>query len=698
MILRSIFTLQAQMERKERQKGVNAHDYLHAESHAGYYGSEDNTPRNCRRNIYIYIYIYIHYSVVAMHQFADSPQPFLSFFSLFIRLFFAFVECSPPSASYICLPQAVLCHFSCLWENLMMIISRTVVILFLFIYLFTLCFVYCMRFLLLLSGEENNWLRARTRTARDLDGLSIKSSCLIYGTYAPFLIFSHVCYRYYQALHLSRAVPPGGDLLEQMRRAYLYYHLYLCAHPCATDDDHLNTRTLLISAVHCEIPPSRTSRVGNYCVTRHGVQVNHSLVWFQDEFGSIPSASLSKQERCPPAAFYRTSITDGCEFGVRCPLSHPPLIKKLPTKKRISSPEEKNYDATSSDWRWQGQRNIRRQDDNELLRCTWRFRSFTLPQKIRTIRLARPRWGRVATRDVEGFIHLLLHTQDNPLLLHTYLLHRIAPSIFYLIEMSVTPSTAPRSLVVETTSSGSPEVDRLLELCTQQGKQIEELRAEVTCLRQEMKNFETTRQATGELLSVLQRYAATKELGIEAAISNDDQRSCEKIEDLLNRGDLFAYYATVREGETEEKDTLELLTQLESCCGLPDAERLKQLQMRIRRGADVMYFNSYGDAPTLYYCIQQGSLEVVNALLESPRPIDWTIPAANGWTLLHYAAARCSCPSTPWYTVLTPPHTHSTYPSDPYEDRTWEVQWCRTNDITHPTDSVKQLPAALAKF
>eukprot|EP00796_Vickermania_ingenoplastis_P010372 gene10372-biopygen6828 len=105
----------------------------------------------------------------------------------------------------------------------------------------------------------------------------------------------------------------------------------------------------------------------------------------------------------------------------------------------------------------------------------------------------------------------------------------------------------------------------------------------------------------------------------------------------------FTYYK-VWEKQQQQQATSNLVALLESCEWKPQTsaatlQRLKELALL---GADVMHAVSsatrwyWGPVPILSYFIWKGPMEVVECLLQTSHPIDFTVGAMDGSTPLHW--------------------------------------------------------------
>eukprot|EP00796_Vickermania_ingenoplastis_P012312 gene12312-biopygen8985 len=65
----------------------------------------------------------------------------------------------------------------------------------------------------------------------------------------------------------------------------------------------------------------------------------------------------------------------------------------------------------------------------------------------------------------------------------------------------------------------------------------------------------------------------------------------------------------------------------------PDCATIREC---VAAGADVMLKYGYESTPILSHILYKGPMEVVECLLQTPHPIDFTVGSRDGWTPLHY--------------------------------------------------------------
>lgn len=98
-------------------------------------------------------------------------------------------------------------------------------------------------------------------------------------------------------------------------------------------------------------------------------------------------------------------------------------------------------------------------------------------------------------------------------------------------------------------------------------------------------------------------------------------------------GDEQTFFVVEQEMIMAERCTAELVRKCELEEWKPAAASVKEM---VLKGADVCFTDPEMNKPILHHFINTGLVECVEACLESPNPIDFTVTAEYGWTVLHY--------------------------------------------------------------
>lgn len=98
-------------------------------------------------------------------------------------------------------------------------------------------------------------------------------------------------------------------------------------------------------------------------------------------------------------------------------------------------------------------------------------------------------------------------------------------------------------------------------------------------------------------------------------------------------GDEQTCFVMEQEMITAERCTAELVRNCEIKEWKPDANSVRE---SVLKGADICFTDPEMNKPILHHFVYTGLVECVEACLETLHPIDFTVTAEYGWTVLHY--------------------------------------------------------------